>query len=258
MNVGSILPCTYNDVLVVYSFYWWTNDGCNAECVLQLWNKVDTYLLVILYKYLALIAFICLLISQTTASQTLIQQRSNEVPNSRSSQSTESTNRKTSLAWLSSTAGRTPIRLPVTTGSRRRMGRWSRSTQPRRRGTRSRTVVWWSRTLRRQRMTDSTSAEPSTTSVSSSATMPSSAPGVRYPSITIHEYNYSIQLIYDIAHLPRECQAQKCAFTPRRRIYNCNVEHCGGGTCSRSLRGGKSEILTCDRNRTYHWATRPH
>src|SRR6218665_2423766 len=29
--------------------------------------------------------------------------------------------------------------------------------------------------------------------------------------------------------------AQKCTFLPRRRRCNCNTEHCGRGTCSRSV-----------------------
>src|SRR6218665_4077462 len=41
----------------------------------------------------------------------------------------------------------------------------------------------------------------------------------------------TIQLIFDIALLLRTC-----TFMPRRRRCNCNAEHCGRGTCSRSLR----------------------
>ena len=46
---------------------------------------------------------------------------------------------------------------------------------------------------------------------------------------------------------------------PQRRRYNCNAEHCGRGTSSRSIRGGQSRIKTWDlpdaRYRTYHRAT---
>ena len=50
---------------------------------------------------------------------------------------------------------------------------------------------------------------------------------------TIIQYN-TMQLIFDIALLPRTRQAQKCSFTSRRRRCNCNARHCGRGTCSRS------------------------
>ena len=59
------------------------------------------------------------------------------------------------------------------------------------------------------------------------------------------QYN-TIQLIFDIALLPHTCQVQKCTFVHRRHRCNCNAEHCGRGTCSRSLRGGQSRMQTCD------------
>src|SRR6218665_1609087 len=57
-------------------------------------------------------------------------------------------------------------------------------------------------------------------------------------------------LIFDIALLSGRstctCQDQKRTFTPGRRRCNCNAEHCRRGTCSRSPRGGKSGIRTCE------------
>src|SRR6218665_16422 len=52
--------------------------------------------------------------------------------------------------------------------------------------------------------------------------------------------------MFYIALLPRTCQVQKCTFTPRRSKCNCNAEHSGRGTCSRSLSGGQRGIRTCD------------
>src|SRR6218665_2010477 len=59
---------------------------------------------------------------------------------------------------------------------------------------------------------------------------------------TIH-YNCSLISPFFLVHV---CQAQKCTFTPRRHRCNCNAEHCGRGTCSRSLRGGQSGNRTRD------------
>src|SRR6218665_1004237 len=60
------------------------------------------------------------------------------------------------------------------------------------------------------------------------------------------QYITIIQLIFDIALLPRTCQGPNCTLTSRRRRCNCNVEHCGRGPCSRSLRGDLSGIRACD------------